>query len=719
VLRSPYDTTLFANAMEHVGESVWSETAAKDTIIEVGIRWSYLGETGKEWGVLTEEVGPGEYLLYFEDVGQDADYNDVIVRIEIYPMHFTIEAERNAWAMESVPIRVIARDISETEATLDGAINITLNAVDGGSFIVGSDTLDDAAEVPYEMARSGQVRYLDYYGLPWSGPDPLPVALEAWRTDAPDCWGRGYLTVYPLCQAVQVSADNIGPGDTAKIAIMMKKLDGTLIPFQEGEYLFRVEASGDQTYGALHSLVTNDKGTVLCGMQPFEFIAGDSINTDSAIVEIRAQMIYDCDGGGGSALISTANNEAVTGIQALPPKVQMRKAVTDGKVAAIVKQSTLKKRDRAFLKNPLSTRISTTESTKKKQATTGNVANKELFSSQSMMKMSLGQEGETCDPLVDTVVIVKVLNHFEVVVVPDTIEHSKSSIIKVIPKNKKGEIIEIVDKTELNFLLSASGQKYGRLIAPEGDGPTVNITYGSTKEGKLTYVADGKYVIGDSAKEVEVSVVQGDDENINGIGRFYIRPTIEPFCQGDSRWAGTKYDEYVKKDKNGNIIKDKNGNPVYYGVGDKGCALTCMAMIAHAGGAETDPGKLADHMRENNGFDGARVVWSAIDDLTDNTRYSFDACQGSGLQYKADKKTVDLSNSTNVALSDLDRFLDNGSLIIAQVYNPSTGNQHWVLVTNKEGNEYNILDPGCYSGRTTLSNGYGNNVYKFAVYSKN
>lgn len=67
----------------------------------------------------------------------------------------------------------------------------------------------------------------------------------------------------------------------------------------------------------------------------------------------------------------------------------------------------------------------------------------------------------------------------------------------------------------------------------------------------------------------------------------------------------------------------------------------------------------------------------------------------------------------------MDQFLNDRDLIIAQVYNSTTKNNHWVLVTGKNGNDYSILDPGCYGGRTTLQNGYGNNVYKFITYTRN
>jgi hypothetical protein len=176
----------------------------------------------------------------------------------------------------------------------------------------------------------------------------------------------------------------------------------------------------------------------------------------------------------------------------------------------------------------------------------------------------------------------------------------------------------------------------------------------------------------------------------------------------------------VKKDKNGNIIKDKDGNPVYYGVGDKGCALTCMAMVAKAGGVNTDPGKLAEYMNQHDGFQGASVKWATINNSLGNSRFKVgrDSYQGGGLQYEDDGVTIDLESSTAIELSKMDTELSNGALIIGQVYNPTTRGQHWVLLTEKRGGTYEILDPGCYQGRNDLT-AYSSKVYKIAIYRRN
>jgi hypothetical protein len=123
---------------------------------------------------------------------------------------------------------------------------------------------------------------------------------------------------------------------------------------------------------------------------------------------------------------------------------------------------------------------------------------------------------------------------------------------------------------------------------------------------------------------------------------------------------------------------------------------------------------LADYMRANDGFDGVKVRWKvAMDGL--NSTFSYETDSGKGLKFAADGVTIDFANSFAVNSSSMDQFLDQGALIVAQVVNPTTGHNHWVVVTDKQGSSYRIADPGCY-GRRNLGE-YGD-IYRFIVYSK-
>ena len=209
-------------------------------------------------------------------------------------------------------------------------------------------------------------------------------------------------------------------------------------------------------------------------------------------------------------------------------------------------------------------------------------------------------------------------------------------------------------------------------------------------------------------KQVALSFL--GETGCTGIDSIKIKKrTIKHFCQGGGTWAGIKYDDYVKS-------IDAQGNKTYWTVGEKGCALTCMAMIAYAGGANIDPGTLANDMRNNYGFNQEHgVSWDFINNRNGNSGFGRDAVRGGGLKVKKDK-TIDLPNSTPILANSMDQYLNQGYLIIAQVYNPTTKGNHWVLVTDKDNNDYSIIDPGCYSDRDNLS-AYGS-VYKYVVYKK-
>jgi hypothetical protein len=308
------------------------------------------------------------------------------------------------------------------------------------------------------------------------------------------------------------------------------------------------------------------------------------------------------------------------------------------------------------------------------------------------------------------------LDHFVVTAEPDTIVHGDAAVVLVQPRNKDDEDINLDGETLLNVLLDAPGQTYGKLVGAGGSGPLVETTYEDVKQGKLHYVADGDNLTGLPAQQVKISVVLSDDETKEGIGTVVVKALIEKFCQNNPDWAGDDYDKYVDPDETA-----KQGKTAYYKIKRKGCALTCMAMVAKAGGADVNPRSLNEWMTAHHGFRGTKgsVVWGAIDGFDGNTKYeSAPTYQGSGLQFLGDGKTVDLESSVIVNLSAMDPYLSKGALIAAEVYNPTSGNAHWVLVTEKSTDGYKILDPSCYQDRKTLADGYANRVYKYMVYER-
>lgn len=187
---------------------------------------------------------------------------------------------------------------------------------------------------------------------------------------------------------------------------------------------------------------------------------------------------------------------------------------------------------------------------------------------------------------------------------------------------------------------------------------------------------------------------------LSGVGRIRVLKkglNFTYFTQGDRAWANLLYDN-SKTEK----------------IGKKGCALTAMAMVLKAFGVNVDPGSLNEWMKNNNGFSGLRVRWQSINDFPGNDKTMFSFQEGEGLNF--DEATKKLIVPIPINLSDMDASLNKGLPVLAQVLNPTTNRNHWVLVTGKQSGEYKILDPGGYPNRTTLSRDYKNLVYKFIVY---
>jgi hypothetical protein len=85
---------------------------------------------------------------------------------------------------------------------------------------------------------------------------------------------------------VAFNPDTLSPGDTADVIIKLKKADGTLLDFPSDQ-LFEVGVIGGCEYG---KILTSDNRTDLYFkdiQQPIRFIAADSIDADSAIVQLR------------------------------------------------------------------------------------------------------------------------------------------------------------------------------------------------------------------------------------------------------------------------------------------------------------------------------------------------------------------------------------------------------------------------------------------------
>jgi hypothetical protein len=147
-------------------------------------------------------------------------------------------------------------------------------------------------------------------------------------------------------------------------------------------------------------------------------------------------------------------------------------------------------------------------------------------------------------------------------------------------------------------------------------------------------------------------------------------------------------------------------HPTYMGssadtINDYGCALTSLAMGLTYAGVTTDPAQLnvllsnSPNPGPQSGYVGEDILnWGPATAIAANA---------------AGKPSVyfDFTDNGSTDPQDLrDLLTTNAAPVIVRVDNPTTGHQHFVLVTGIDGDTFAINDPG-YQSRTTLQP-YGN-----------
>ena len=145
------------------------------------------------------------------------------------------------------------------------------------------------------------------------------------------------------------------------------------------------------------------------------------------------------------------------------------------------------------------------------------------------------------------------------------------------------------------------------------------------------------------------------------------------YSQQDPRW------------KNDNLGKGR-GN-----LGSLGCAVSSVAMYTSGWGFLETPGSLNQKLKSVGGFVGQAIVWSAVSRLYPQIRCA----------------ALTLCENSPAPIDDIDGSLAGGQPVVVEVdFSPSGGLQtHWVLVYQKLGKDYLILDPWPYppdTGEVTL-----------------
>lgn len=120
-------------------------------------------------------------------------------------------------------------------------------------------------------------------------------------------------------------------------------------------------------------------------------------------------------------------------------------------------------------------------------------------------------------------------------------------------------------------------------------------------------------------------------------------------------------------------------------IGQIGCLVTSIAILIEKSEVENklvsfNPGVFVEELNKNNGFDDkGNLQYSAISKVVPNFKYM-------GI--------VDLKNRTRTEkLSLIKEYVDRGYYLAVEVKGATEGNQHWVAITDVEGNNIYIVDP--------------------------
>ena len=131
-------------------------------------------------------------------------------------------------------------------------------------------------------------------------------------------------------------------------------------------------------------------------------------------------------------------------------------------------------------------------------------------------------------------------------------------------------------------------------------------------------------------------------------------------------------------------------------IGNIGCLVTSIAILIEKSGANNtitpfNPGTFVEALNKNGGFDsGGNLQYAAVNKVVPNFKYVGNA----NLRGK--------SRTEKLAL--ITQYFYQGYFITIEVKGATPGNQHWVAITNVNGNNVVIVDPA--SDKTDLWSAY-------------
>jgi len=129
---------------------------------------------------------------------------------------------------------------------------------------------------------------------------------------------------------------------------------------------------------------------------------------------------------------------------------------------------------------------------------------------------------------------------------------------------------------------------------------------------------------------------------------------------------------------------DKLGFDPQVTIGEWGCLLTALTMVANGFGCSETPKSLNNKLKKSGGFQSALVIPAILPRVCPTARY----------------KDVLFCEKTPAPIAKVDAALAAGMPVIVQVDRSPKANlqSHWVVLYTKKGKDYLMLDPYQYSG---------------------
>ena len=314
------------------------------------------------------------------------------------------------------------------------------------------------------------------------------------------------------------------------------------------------------------------------------------------------------------------------------------------------------------------------------------------------------------------------IDHLDVTAVPDTIRYSEVSVIKVQAKSTEGKDVVPDKDAQVNIVLKEDEPLGVLLYGGVGGNAIPGVPYADAKSGKVVFAATLNNPVGKDPQPVQIGVTQAGNETIDGFDTVVVRCKFDisiEMKQYDGSWGNVDYDHYVERIdtiRRGRVIR--RIDTTYYSIRRKGCALTAFAMmLTHFGIMETSASLISkmtpDYVSNKGPIDWTFAGTYATLKFKREDGFFPPAVRDSATKHKlktkdGKKDSVDFTKAREVPLNHLDDLLLRCTPVAVLVLNPAYNSNHFVVVVDKAGPDYVILDPGGNHNRLSY---YGNKIY--------